>query len=464
MSNALILSWNPVPTVRGKDIISATGMRCQKLAEGLTQNGISAVDIAVRDYDKSSGRNVNKDIGIIAWKTDAQIAKIAANYDSVILNPGYGESAEYILSELPPQTLKITDLFIPFYFDNAFTHSTDNNYDNKIHTKSMNILNNCLVSSDYLLVASEAQKNMYLGAMGALDMINYKNFHDYNDNLIVTPPGILNEHINEDNPYDQYLDVIAGRKIIVWYGSLYKWYDAKPILKAFSDNNDITKEYVLFVLGATNPEFDSEENAYHDEKTSNNVVWIPWVKYSERLNWLKHADAGTTYNKLTVENRFSFRNRLLDYIEARLPFITNGQDPLGEKAIDAGFAKKIENPISLGDLDDAVSLKKNFTDSNLKPFNNTECHKQFSELVFKKNKSKLNQDYLDVPTGLYKSLTAELNDAQNKNSALKNDNEAKQQTINELKMNLKKAQEEYDKLPKTTRQFIKRSIKTRIKE
>ena len=70
MSKALILSWNPVPTVAGKSSISATGMRCYKLAAGLVGSGLTKVDIAVKNYENGAGAAMGEEVNIISWEND----------------------------------------------------------------------------------------------------------------------------------------------------------------------------------------------------------------------------------------------------------------------------------------------------------------------------------------------------------------------------------------------------------
>jgi glycosyltransferase involved in cell wall biosynthesis len=55
-----------------------------------------------------------------------------------------------------------------------------------------------------------------------------------------------------------------------------------------------------------------------------------WVAYDERQNYLLEADAGISAHGATVEGRFAFRTRVLDYIWAGLPMILSAGDSFAE--------------------------------------------------------------------------------------------------------------------------------------
>lgn len=57
-----------------------------------------------------------------------------------------------------------------------------------------------------------------------------------------------------------------------------------------------------------------------------------WVAYDERQNFLLEADVGISAHPATIESRFAFRTRVLDYIWAGLPMIVSSGDEFGELA------------------------------------------------------------------------------------------------------------------------------------
>ena len=51
-----------------------------------------------------------------------------------------------------------------------------------------------------------------------------------------------------------------------------------------------------------------------------------WTPYGQRADYLLEADAGISLHKDSLETRFSFRTRMLDYLWAGLPIIATKGD------------------------------------------------------------------------------------------------------------------------------------------
>jgi len=398
MPRVLIVSWNTIP-VEDKSIpISATGMRTYKLALGLLNNGINNVDVAVKNYGPSMGYSSDRRIEIHKWDSDEDLAKLANKYEALIINSNLENTTPYILSSVNDKVVKIVDAFIPLYFEEAMREEIDDKV-LKYHVSRLAFLHDSLRLADHILVANSNQKMMYLGALGAVNLLNAANFEAYGDNFLINYPGVVNENIPKENPYKDHDDVIRGRKIVVWFGSIYKWYDISPLLEAYRSDNKLNQHTILFVVGAKNPNFHS--SSVKPDKTDDSVIFVPWVDYQDRLCWLANADIGVSLNRLTFENTFSYRNRLIDYIEAGLPIVTNGEDPLGEEIIANDGGLKTQNNISETILDSLESkqnarlragvhkLKRHMDNTN----NNLHLAKKISE----RNKKVLNEDYLANP-------------------------------------------------------------------
>jgi glycosyltransferase involved in cell wall biosynthesis len=55
-----------------------------------------------------------------------------------------------------------------------------------------------------------------------------------------------------------------------------------------------------------------------------------WVSYEDRQRYLLEADIGVSAHYDSVETRYAFRTRLLDYFWAGLPTISTRGDVLGD--------------------------------------------------------------------------------------------------------------------------------------
>jgi len=55
-----------------------------------------------------------------------------------------------------------------------------------------------------------------------------------------------------------------------------------------------------------------------------------WTSYESRANYLLEADAGISLHKDSLETRYAFRTRILDYLWAGLPIIATKGDSWAE--------------------------------------------------------------------------------------------------------------------------------------
>jgi hypothetical protein len=73
-----------------------------------------------------------------------------------------------------------------------------------------------------------------------------------------------------------------------------------------------------------------------------------WVAYDERVNFLLEADVGLSAAGTSLETRYAFRTRLLDYFWARLPIVTTAGDDLSEQAARHNVGRVVQPGDSAG--------------------------------------------------------------------------------------------------------------------
>jgi hypothetical protein len=66
-----------------------------------------------------------------------------------------------------------------------------------------------------------------------------------------------------------------------------------------------------------------------------------WVPYAERAAYLCDADLGVSAHLDTVEARFAFRTRVVDYLWAGLPVVATEGDALAELVHDRGLGRAV---------------------------------------------------------------------------------------------------------------------------
>ena len=83
-----------------------------------------------------------------------------------------------------------------------------------------------------------------------------------------------------------------------------------------------------------------------------------WVPYAERAAYLLDADLGVSAHLDTVEARFAFRTRVVDYLWAGLPVVATRGDALAELVAERGLGRAV----GYGDVDGWVEAIEELLD------------------------------------------------------------------------------------------------------
>lgn len=202
-------------------------------------------------------------------------------------------------------------------------------------------LNDQLERADFMVCASEVQRNLYLGqlaGLGRLSPANYEESNDFRRLIDVVPFGI------ESEPPVHRKDVLRGvregfadaDRILIWSGGLYDWFDPLTLIEAVAVVAGTHPEVKLFFQGTKHPHPGVPEMAIvtaardraRDLDVLNKHVFFndSWIEYSERANYLLEADVGVSTHFRHIETQFSFRTRILDYLWAELPMVVTEGD------------------------------------------------------------------------------------------------------------------------------------------
>jgi len=209
----------------------------------------------------------------------------------------------------------------------------------------VDVLNEQLLRSDFVLCASSKQRDFWLGQLAALGRINPKTYDEDEslDSLIaVVPFGV------RDDPPVPTRSAIRGRVpgiarddlVVMWGGGIYNWFDPLTLLHAIDRIKDRVPRVRLFFLGLKhpNPHVGEMRMAVETRRLADALgltgtyVFFneDWVAYDDRHNYLCDADVGISTHLDHIETAFSFRTRILDYFWAGLPVIATQGDALAD--------------------------------------------------------------------------------------------------------------------------------------
>ncbi len=205
-----------------------------------------------------------------------------------------------------------------------------------------------LQRGDFFLYSHARQRNYWLGmltAVGRVDHRQYRKDPNLSELLGCVPYGI------PDEPPVQSKAALKGENmlfaatdtVIIWGGGLWQWFDPCSIIRAMQDISRTRQDIKLLFLGRKRSRSDTTgiNIAYATEdavalskqlELYERTIFFhdDWVPYHERQNYLLDADIGISTHFESLETRFSFRTRILDYLWAELPIITTSGDYLSE--------------------------------------------------------------------------------------------------------------------------------------
>jgi glycosyltransferase involved in cell wall biosynthesis len=128
--------------------------------------------------------------------------------------------------------------------------------------------------------------------------------------------------------------------ICLWGGGLWNWFDPLTVIEAVGQLAKERNDVKLVFLGTTHPSRAVERMTMVDRAleragqlglTDRHVFFNEgWVPYLERHNYLLEADIGVSAHFDTLETRYAFRTRMLDYLWASRPVVCTGGDVLGD--------------------------------------------------------------------------------------------------------------------------------------
>lgn len=335
----IIISEGPPPL--GSTPAEGGALRAWGLAKGLANNGLD-ITLAYRstfrlspDYKKTKiPRNVKLD----TWDGE-KIDNLIANHKIIILRYAMGEAEEFT-RRLNKEHILVSDSYIPISIEVSARNSNDKDENNNY----LNLQEICAIASrraDYFLYASPAQKNYYLGYLSALNKINPITYKEFGNRLFEVPYGVDIKDIPKGYPKSSK----SQRPTLLWYGAFYSWFDMESLIESVAKLKKEIPNFRFLIAGAKNPYNKNPALLNHYNKTikslevlGDTVEMIDWSPYEKRFEIYKEANAIITFNHMGLENELAWRTRLMDYLLAHKPIITNGGDPLGEDLIKRGIA------------------------------------------------------------------------------------------------------------------------------
>lgn len=320
--------------------MAGSGIRYWELAHVLARE--FPVTLAVPGNTRLSSASV--DLQAYTPDRPEQLAGMAQDADAVLVY-GYAVRQWPFLTHLTIPW--IADVYVPeptealgWYVDGSLSRRQEH-YRNAIRAVKPLARN-----ADFFLCANERQRDFWLGlltAYGRLGPEIYAQDPTLRGLVDVVPFGLPSRPAHRRKPAmkGQWPGIGPSDRVILWGGGLWDWLDPLTVIRAMARVVEQEPRARLVFPGTRHPNTDqvpemamrqrSEDLARALNLAGSHVFFGEWVAYGEWPDYLLEADVGVSLHLDTVETRFAFRTRLLDYVWTGLPMVVSHGDVLAER-------------------------------------------------------------------------------------------------------------------------------------
>lgn len=338
-----------------KPAMTGPAIRYWEFARVLSQYFTVTLAVPPSVQAESSPEALNPTFEVRLCATQTELQALAGQAEVIITVGANLSLYPFLLKTAKPL---VVDMYIPFLLENLHrdAHRPINDRhmlsqgDRGAHTLQIR-------AADFLICASDKQKDYWLGWLSALGRVNAYTHQD--DPTLARLIGVVPFGLPHEAPVHQkqvlkgvYKTIAPNDKVILWGGGIWDWLDPETLIRAMSLISARQPQVKLFFMGINSPnpgsarmkaaaraiQLSQELGLYEKSVFFNN-----WVPYQERQNYLLEADLGASLHLNHIEARFSFRTRFLDYIWAGLPILATEGDLMSEEVVRGELGRVIKS-------------------------------------------------------------------------------------------------------------------------
>jgi glycosyltransferase involved in cell wall biosynthesis len=279
-------------------------------------------------------------------------------FDSVAAPRRFGRFAArfdvVVAQRLPPATMHqlartgtrtIYDLYAPSLVEALALLGAEGGRVAELRYREVRLVQRlALALGDAFLCASERQRDLWLGALaalGRLDVSRYREDPAFRGLVAVVPFGLEERRPVAEQPAlkGAVPGIEEDARVLLWGGGLWDWLDPLTVIRAVAELARSRDDVRLYFPSTRHPGGEqrwtmanrAQELARGLGLEGRIVVFGErWIPYTERDGYLLGADVGVSAHLDTVEARFAFRTRVLDYLWAELPCVLTEGDVLAD--------------------------------------------------------------------------------------------------------------------------------------
>ncbi|MCU0490758.1 MAG: glycosyltransferase family 4 protein [Chloroflexaceae bacterium] len=318
--------------------MAGPGIRYWELAVALAAQQPVAL-VAPQPISRESGR---VRCGHFAWGEAASLAPWLAEADVVLANAMVLAAHPELGRLAVPLAL---DLYDPTMLENLelFRHAPPEQRANQ-HRHDIANLAAQLRLADFIICATERQRDLYIGALLALGRITPERTDTdarLRGLIDVVPFGLPAEPpVKRQAALRGVLPgVHAGDRVLLWTGGLWDWLDPLTLVRALPLVVPRHPELRLVLLAGQHPGSIQQMQMPHQTRQlatelalqQHVLFYESWVPYEERADLLLEADIAVSLHRDHLETAYAaVRSRFLDHLWAGLPSLVSAGDAAAE--------------------------------------------------------------------------------------------------------------------------------------
>jgi glycosyltransferase involved in cell wall biosynthesis len=319
--------------------MAGLGIRCWELARALGEQ--AAVTVAHGGHDESDQEGVRK----VAFRPHAPgaLRPLIDAADTVIAHPQWPlvdrwlrrSSARVVIDLYCPETLETLELLAG---RRAFARR-------QLTATTLDRLHSSLRTGHNFVCASETQRDLWIGAMLALRLIDpvlYDRDPGLREAIDLVPFGVPDSpprRSGQGGPRKAIPALEPDAEIVLWNGGIWSWLDAETAIRAVAELARRRPTVRLVFMGVTSGHPAAAASAESARRLAGELGVLGsivqfadgWIPYADRDEWLTQAACAVSTHAEHLESRFAYRTRLLDCFWAELPVVCTTGDDLAER-------------------------------------------------------------------------------------------------------------------------------------
>jgi glycosyltransferase involved in cell wall biosynthesis len=333
--NVLFVCADPV----GKEM-AGLGIRCWELARAL---GAHANVTVAHGGSEEGEREGVRTIAFRAHAPDALRGPMAAA-DTIVAHPQWPlvdrwmrrSGARVVIDLYCPETLETLELLA----GNSWTRLRAQHA-----ATTLDRLHAALRTGHNFMCASDAQRDLWLGAMLALRLIGpdaYDRDPSMRQTIDLVPFGVPDEPPAPSvgtGPRETIPRLGPDSEIVLWNGGIWRWLDAGTAIRAVAALAERRPQLKLVFMGGAAEHPAAAASTAAAKRLAGELGLLGsvvhfherWIAYAERGAWLSEAACALSAHPDHLETRFAYRTRLLDCFWAGLPVVCTAGDDLAER-------------------------------------------------------------------------------------------------------------------------------------